>query len=132
MSTDMFATPSGKVMENIPQKKDRINLLSDITLHQLSLALSQNNNNKSTDNNGHSSFNKKRNRKNDARCVGLMAYYSFSLNSPGGRVSVSKLCPELSRKGKSKEASTAICFLLTLCSRNILNGFETLYEGVSL
>ena len=93
-------------------KRDMGDLLSDISLHQLSVALSV------------------KNRKRvESRCVALLAYYSFSLNSPSLQSSVVKLGPQFSSKGRIREATRAIHFLLALCGRKHFNGCTKQKQG---
>ena len=93
-------------------KRDIADLLSDITLHQLSVAL----------------FPKNR-KKTESRSVALLAYYSFSLNTTSLQSSVKKLCPRLSSKGRVGEATQTISFLLALCSRKQINGYTNKKQG---
>ena len=96
-------------------KRDMGDLLSDISLHQLSVALSV------------------KNRKRvESRCVALLAYYSFSLNSPSLQSSVVKLGPQFSSKGRIREATRAIHFLLALCGRKHFNGCTKQKQGMMI
>ena len=104
---------SSAMISDIPRiKRDMGDLLSDISLHQLSVALSV-----------------KNRKRAESRCVALLAYYSFSLNSPSLRSSVMKMSPHLSSKERICEATRAIHFLLALCGRKHFDGCTKQKQG---
>ena len=104
---------SSAMISDIPRiKRDMGDLLSDISLHQLSVALSV-----------------KNRKRAESRCVALLAYYSFSLNSPSFRSSVMKMSPQLSSKERICEATRTIHFLLALCGRKHFNGCTKQKQG---
>ena len=144
--TEILQTPVGKNANTHLLKndltKDMIDRLSDITLHQLSIALLQKRtvdrkeelekqegavtaperSQGSIDSTTLKNVPLRNIQKNITRCVALLSFYSFSLNSPIVKQKIILLSPECSRKGKMKEASSIICFLLSLCSKKYLNG----------
>ena len=104
---------SSAMISDIPRiKRDMGDLLSDISLHQLSVALSV-----------------KNRKRAESRCVALLAYYSFSLNSPSLRSCVMKMSPYLSSKERICEATRAIHFLLALCGRKHFDGCTKQKQG---
>ena len=85
--------------------------VSAITLHQLSIALSQ------------------KNRKNEVQFVLLLSFYSLSMSSSSTRQSVNLLCPGLIRKGRTGDALATLCFILSLASRKFIDRKQTLKPG---
>lgn len=85
--------------------------VSAITLHQLSIALSQ------------------KNRKAEVQYVTLLSFYSLSMNSSWAKPSVHLLCPRLIRKGRTGDALATLCFILSLASRTFIDGKQKRRPG---
>ena len=85
--------------------------VSAITLHQLSIALSQ------------------KNRKAEVQYVTLLSFYSLSMNSSWAKPSVHLLCPRLIRKGRTGDALATLCFILSLASRQFIDGKQKRRPG---
>lgn len=85
--------------------------VSAITLHQLSIALSQ------------------KNRKAEVQYVTLLSFYSLSMNSSSAKPSVHLLCPRLIRKGRTGDALATLCFILSLASRQFIDGKQKRRPG---
>ena len=102
----------GKLAGGEIVRKDLIEQVSDVTLHQLSIALSQR--------------SKKR---NEARSVALLAFYALSMNN-NSRESFSLLLgSKLVSKGKEKNAIGTICIILSMTSRIFIRGHSAITPG---
>jgi hypothetical protein len=101
-------------VDNVKPKRDIVEQVADMTLHQLSIALSQ-----------------KKSRKSEARCVALLGFYSLSMNNMGSKSSVLLLSPKLSKKGKGRASVGTICFLLSIASTKYINGNKNGNQGTN-
>jgi hypothetical protein len=110
----MLEDSSSNPVENEKSKRDIVEQVADMTLHQLSIALSQ-----------------KKSRKSEARCVALLGFYSLSMNNMGSKSSVLLLSPKLSKKGKGRASIGTICFLLSIASTKYINGNKNGNQGMN-
>jgi hypothetical protein len=110
----MLQDSSGNTVENVKPKRDIVEQVADMTLQQLSIALSQ-----------------KKSRKSEARCVALLSFYSLSMNNMGSKSSVLLLSPKLYKKGKGRASIGTICFLLSIAITKYINGNKTGNQGMN-
>lgn len=108
----MLQDSNSHPVDNVKPKRDIVEQVADMTLHQLSIALSQ-----------------KKSRKSEARCVALLGFYSLSMNNMGSKSSVLLLSPKLSKKGKGRASVGTICFLLSIASTKYINGNKNGNQG---
>ena len=93
-------------------RKNLIEQVSDVTLHQLSIALSQ-----------------RSKRRNEARSVALLAFYALSLNNNSTKIFSLLFDSKLVSKGKKKNALGTISVILSMTSRIFIRGYSATTPG---